>query len=162
MFDLGTLKITPFWGNEFYPPATDELIAELEQLCGHPLLPLHKEILKKYNGGGPEANCFSVTAPGDTFPVDWPFSFFYPLCTDRNKSINIFNLMQQYQQFLGPDTLPFAENDNQECYYFKWIGSNVEIWLFQFQEHKPGSRFITSSFENLLENLYFNEDLDSR
>ena len=154
MFDLETLKMTPFWGDEFYPPATDELIDELEQLCGHPLLPLHKEILKKYNGGGPNANRFSMVAPGHTFPVERTFAYFYPISSNRNKINNLLNLVTQYVSFIGKDTLPFAESTSEEIYYFKWVNSVPQIWYFQFQEQEPKCTFITNSFEELLNNLY--------
>jgi hypothetical protein len=160
MFDLDSLKMTPYWGDEFYPSATDEQIAELEQLCGHPLLPLHKEILKKYNGGGPEANCFNMISSENGISLQWPFAYFYPLCEDRNKTTNLLNLVRQYRRFIGPDTLPFAESDYQEFYFFKWVDGEAQIWLFQFQEQDPESRFVTNSFEKLLGNLYFDEDLD--
>ena len=89
MFDLSKLGFDFPPGITFKPPATDEMIKELEQHYQHALPDELKVIFKKYHGGCPEADALIMQYPEDEFSGELEVSRFLTLDALTQKSLNI-------------------------------------------------------------------------
>ncbi len=155
MFDFSKIGMKPTYGEDFFPSATEEQIKELEDYCGHTLPENYKTILKKYNGGQPEAKYFDVIDEEFGVPCEWKLYDFYILNNNKESSSNVWWIVEQYPEFLGPNTLPFADDGLQQFYYLKWVDDVPQVWFLAYLDRDyPETYLVMESFDKLLESLY--------
>ncbi|MDF1758655.1 MAG: SMI1/KNR4 family protein [Legionellaceae bacterium] len=155
MFDFNKLKMKPTYSKNFEPAATDAQIAELEEYCGHTLPENYKTILKKYNGGRPEARYFNVKMPYDDVEGECEIAHFYTLDINKEMPESIWWLIKNYSEVIGPSSIPFVDDGVEQFYYMKWVNGIPQVW---FLEHLdiPGyeTYMVLNSFDELLNSLY--------
>lgn len=160
-FALSQLKMYPT-DEHFKPAPSDAQLAELEQHFGHPLPFYLKEILIHYNGCHPTLDYFDEN-------LNISIDYFYFVDEHRDADGSIWNIINNYADDLGPETLPFAEDDFGGIFFLKWVKGKAQVWLFQYgddayndydeesedEDETPTSyTFIKNSFEELLEAMY--------
>lgn len=155
MFDFSKIKMEPSYTTGFKPAATDAQIAELEKHCGHVLPENYKTILKNYNGGHPEARYFDVIDEEIGIPLEWKIYKFYYLDDNKKIPANIWWVIENYTEIMGPNTLPFADDGLQQVYYMKWVNNVPQVWFLAYLDlEKPETYFVMNSFDELLVSLY--------
>lgn len=158
MFDLNKIKITPAYYTEFYPPASEESIKELEEHYGHSLPDSLKEIFTKYNGGGPEAYLVKVYNPEFGLYGERSLDRFYLLNDDKDKPSNLWFYINNFSDVMGKSTIPFAEDAAGNTYYLKWANGQHQVWYLATDElEEPEIELIFNSFDELLESMYFDD-----
>lgn len=153
MFDFSKINMKPRYSKDFPEPATDEMIAELEQHCKHPLPEEYKFFLKNYNGGYPEVCYFTVV---DEFglPTEAKIREFFTLDSDKQSPTNIWWYIERASNFLGPNALPFADEGDFKIYYIKWVNDVPQIWFAYIDFDEPEHYCVAESFNELLKSLY--------
>ncbi|CAM2932185.1 SMI1/KNR4 family protein [Legionella worsleiensis] len=155
MFDFNKLEMTPIYSKDFRPGTSDEQIIELEKHCGHPLPENYKYILKNYNGSRPNFKYFDVIDEKDGIPLEYELGDFYIVDENRNKPSNIWWVIQNFSEYLGPNTLPFADDGIDQVYYMKWVNNIPQVWHLVYQDlDEPETYCVSNSFDELLEALY--------
>ena len=82
-------------------------------------------------------------------------SRFYILDEDKHIPANIWWKIENYGEYMGPKTVPFANDDVEHIYYLKWIDEVPEVWYLAYQEIEGTETFLVKgSFDDLLEALY--------
>ena len=147
MFDFSKIGMRPSDPSGYEPPATDEQIAQLEKHCGHPLPENYKYILKNYNGCRPKAQYFDVLSPYTGILGEWQLKFFYCLGGGVVTTRDVRWMIENFSSYLGPNTLPFAQDPAQQPYYLKWVDNVPQVWHLAYEERdEPGLRFLLNSF----------------
>ena len=155
MFDFSKLKMTPSFGLNFDPPATDAQIEELEQYIKHSLPENLKIILKNYNGGQPSLKYFHALHPEYNTTGAMKLSHFYFLDDNTNANENIWWVINYYSEIMGPNTLPFADDGLQQIYYIKWVNDIPQVWFLAYLDlDEPETFLVKDSFDELLSDLY--------
>ncbi|MBA2648780.1 MAG: SMI1/KNR4 family protein [Legionella sp.] len=155
MFDFSKIGMKPSYPAGYKTAITDEQIAALEQHCGHPLPENYKTILRNYNAGEPEAKYFDVIDKPTGVPLEWKLHKFYHLGEDKITPADIRWLIENYSEYMGPNTLPFADDGEQQIYFMKWIDNIPEVWFLAYEERpEPESFKVLDSFDELLGALY--------
>ena len=155
MFDFSKIKMKPSYTTGFKPPATDAQIAELEQHCGHALPENYKTILKNYNGGHPETRCFHVIDPETGVAGEMEIYKFFYLDSHKEIPANIWWRIENYTEFMGKNTLPFADDGVQQIYYMKWVNDVPQVWFLAYLDlEEPETYMVMNSFDELLDDLY--------
>ncbi len=152
MIDLDKFELEGMKRPGFKPTATEEELNELEQFYGHPLPEIYKEIMRKYNTFFSKYDCFDV--------YDQPFylNYFFSLGSNKDDPQNIWWRIQSLSRYTGPGTLPFATDESNEIYFFKWIEDHSEIWILRSDElETPEDCPIIESLEELLSRLYISD-----
>jgi hypothetical protein len=159
MFDFNKIKMRPRSSKGYKPAATDEQIAELEKYCGHALPENLKIILRRFNNSSPSATYFDVLDEGGSFPYRYELSSFYYLDENKNLSNNIWWQIKHYGKFMGPDSLPFADDGVQQIYYLKWLNSIPQVWYLTYLDlEEPECTFVMNSLDELLDSLYVGDE----
>jgi hypothetical protein len=161
LFNVSELKIS-----RVIPPASEAQIIKLEQHFGHPIPNALKEIFKSYNGGTPKLNKYGDYETHDSI------AYFYKLNDDENDVNNVWNIIKNVKDILGPETLPFAEHSYSSIYYLKWEENQAKVYLLmcgsfalehfdddeldELDEYKNPTIIekTCDSFDDFLENLY--------
>ena len=155
MFDFSKIEMIPSYGTDFEPAATDAQIEELEQHCGHTLPKNYKTILKNYNGGQPKAKYFNVMNEELGIPGEWKLYNFYFLNENKTSPANIWWLIENYIEYMGPNTLPFADDGDDQVFYIKWINNVPQVWFLAYLDlEEPETYLVVDSFDKLLGALY--------
>jgi hypothetical protein len=159
MFDFNKIKMRPRSSKGYKPAATDEQIAELEKYCGHALPENLKIILKKFNGSSPSATYFDVVDKNDLlFPYQYQLAMFFYLDENKGSAHNIWWQIKHYGKFMGPNSLPFADDGVQQIYYLKWIDDIPQVWYLTYLDlDEPECTFVMNSLDELLDSLYVRE-----
>ena len=149
MIDLDKFELEGMKWPGFKPTATEEELNELELFYGHPLPEIYKEIMRKYNIFKSKYSCFNV------YDEEFHLNYFYSLGDNKDNCLNIWWAIKFLQQYTGPDTLPFATDESNETYFFKWVNDHTEIWLLRTDElETPEDCPVTDSLDELLNRLY--------
>lgn len=155
MFDFKIIGMRPSYSENFKSGATEEQIMDLEKHCGHPLPESYKFLLKNYNGSRPKAKYFDVIDEEDGIPLEYELGDFYIVDENRNIPSNIWWVIQNYSEYIGPDTLPFADDGINQIYYMKWINNVPQVWfLIYLDVDEPEIYCVSNSFDELLGALY--------
>ncbi|MBX9586267.1 MAG: SMI1/KNR4 family protein [Gammaproteobacteria bacterium] len=123
-FSVAQLEIFPIEKN-FKPAPSKEEFKTLEEHYKHSIPPSLKEIFLNYNGGRPKLNQIR----NDESKL---ISFFYTLNEQINSSDNIWNIINNYSDILGPETLPFAKGLYNEIFFLKWVDGKEQVWSFLY------------------------------
>ncbi len=121
-------------------PASETQIIQAEQHYGHSLPARLKEIFSHYNGGRTKLHKY------DTYDAHDSISHFYTLNDDKENVNNIWHVIKNWGNILGPNTLPFAEHSEGSTYFLKWEQNQSKVYLL--------------IYGHLLENCYYDSDLD--
>lgn len=155
MFDFNKIGMNPSDIGMLTDAEIDSQIIELEKHCCHPLPRNYKALLKKYNGGEPDARYFEVIDEKTGVPLQRELYKFYDFDHIKETPETIWWIIENYKDFLGPNTLPFAEDAHQQIYFFKWIDNIPQIWFLAYLDlEKPETCFVMNSFDELLGALY--------
>ncbi|KTC84358.1 SMI1/KNR4 family protein [Legionella drozanskii] len=155
MFDFSKIGMKPTYSSNFEPPATEDQIAELERYCGHSLPENYKIILRNYNAGSPEAKYFDAIDEETGVLLEWKLHNFYILDDDKEIPANIWWVIENYQDIMGPNTIPFADDGLQQIYYMKWVNNVPQVWFLTYLDlEEPETHFVINSFDELLDALY--------
>jgi hypothetical protein len=139
----------------FKPAATETQIEELEKHCGHILPENYKSILRNFNGGAPEVTYFDVIDEDTGVPLEWTLHKFYYLDNHKEIPANIWWVIENYSEFLGANTLPFADDGIQQIYYMKWVDDEPQVWFLAYLDiEEPETFFLMNSFDELLAALH--------
>ncbi|EHL31487.1 SMI1/KNR4 family protein [Legionella drancourtii] len=117
-FHVSQLKIS-----RVKAPASEAQLMQLEQHFGHPIPDQLKEIFRNYNGGTPKLNKYGDYETHDSI------GYFYTLNDDKDNVNNVWNIIKNLGEILGPDTLPFAEHSYNSVYYLKWEENQAKVYL---------------------------------
>ncbi len=159
MFDFNKIKKIPRRRTGFKPAATEEQIAMLEKHCGHDLPDNYKEILKSYNGSSPTSTYFVGNEEFLGGQGEYPLMEFYDIDDNLESPSNVWWQIKQFGKYMGPNTLPFADDGRQQVYFMKWVDNIPQVWLLVYLDlDSPKLRFVKNSFDELLESLYYVED----
>lgn len=154
MFDFSKIGMIPSYG-DFKPAATNAQLEKLEQHCGHPLPENYKTILRDYNAGEPTAKYFHVMDEEEGVPGEWELGIFYHLDENKKTPADIWWLIENYTDLMGPNTLPFADDGLQQIYYMKWVDNIPQVWFIEYLDlEEPETYFVMESFDKLLDALY--------
>lgn len=158
MFNFNKIGMKPSYFSGYKPAATDAQIIEIEKHCGHNLPENLKTILRNYNAGEPEAKYFEVINPLTGLPGEMELYKFYHLDDKKEIPENIWWIINNYSQYIGPNTLPFADDGEQQFYYIKWVNNIPQVWFLAYLDlDEPESYFVMGSFDELLDALYASE-----
>jgi cell wall assembly regulator SMI1 len=158
MFDFSKIKMRPSYTTNYKPSATDAQIAQLENHCGHSLPENYKEILKNYNGAESGAKYFSVVTNEGVHCERELHDFFY-LDNNKNSPGNIWWNIEHFNEYMGPNTIPFANDGVNQVYFMKWVNDVPQVWFLAYLDiEEPESWLVMESFDELLESLYVSED----
>lgn len=154
MFNFDKLKMQPR-SSKYKPPATDEQIAELEEYCGHTLPENYKTILRNYNWALPGAILFTSVDEETGVPLEYELSIFYYLDGEKGSPENIWYIIKRFSAFIGPNTIPFADDGIKQVYYLKWKNNVPQVWYLSYLDlDEPETHLVKDSFDELLEELY--------
>ncbi len=155
MFNFDKIKMIPCSPSGFKPQATKIQIEELERYCGHSLPENYKTILKNYNYGRPTANYFNVIDSTNNLTVEWELNKFYSLDKNKDSPANIWWCIKNYSSYMGPNTLPFANDICKQIFYMKWVDNIPQVWFLEYLDIKESKTYlIKKSFDELLSSLY--------
>lgn len=155
MFDLNKLKFDSTPEVTFEPPATDEMIEELENYYQHRLPDELKQIFKKYHGGCPDAYFLEVYFPDEELPSEMEVSNFLILDSLINDTLNIWFSIKHFGHYMGEHSVPFAMDFAGHIYYLKYKDNNHQVWYLAHQESEEVETFLVSnSFELFLNSLF--------
>mgnify|MGYP000397954163 CR=1 FL=1 len=159
MFDFSKLKFNTSPDLTYDPPASDEAIAKLEAHYGHNLPEDLKEIFKHYHGRDPGANRLEVTFPDDEFVYEMDVAGFLYLDLEENYPCNIWYLINDYAEYIGENTVPFADDYAQHIYYLKYNSDQHEVWYLEHEEVEETRKYkVCDSFEHFLSSMYNDEE----
>lgn len=154
MFDFSKINIQPRF-SKYKPAATEDQIAEIEKYCSHKLPDNYKKILKNYNGSIPGATYFDAIDNETGIHLERELAIFYCLDENKESSENIWYAITKYSRFIGPNTLPFADDGNRQIYYIKWENDIPQVWYLSYLDlDEPETYLVNDSFDDLLESLY--------
>ena len=110
---------------------------------------------ENYNRGLLGANCFDVTDVETGIPFQYEITRFYVLDDRQDLSANIWWQIEHYKDFIGPNTIPFADDGLKQIYYMKWVNDVPQVWYLTYLDlEKPEAQLVMESFDKLLEALY--------
>ena len=154
MFDFSKIGMMSRY-DDFKPAPNEELIALLEEYCGHSLPENYKYILNNFNGGSPAANYFDVIDPSSGIAGEWKIGKFFTLDENKEFPSNIWWKINNYSKLMGANTLPFADDGLQQIYFMKWVNNTPQVWFLAYLDmDEPESFFLMNSFDELLDALY--------
>lgn len=150
------------------PPPNETQLSEIEQHFGHPLPEHLKELYLNYNGGWPGLDIFGE------YDERQVISHFYKLGDDHEDISNIWQVIDNLGDILGPDALPFAEHDYGATFFLKWEENQAKVYIlycgelaleyFDSQGESWDSQSlpvaiepVTDSLDEFLEGLYATE-----
>ena len=159
MFDLSKLKLDTSADIQFKPPASDEMVGRLEKHYSHSLPEELTTIFKKYHGGYPGSDCIELIDEEDGLPYDMDISSFLVLDSNYESPINIWFLIKQYTNWMGENSIPFAEDLAQNIFYLNYKNNNHEVWYLAHHEVEETETYkICDTFEQFLNSMYTEED----
>ncbi len=157
MFDFNKIGMRPRSSSGYKAAVTDDQIAELEHYCGHALPDNYKLMLQNFNGGEPEAKCLRVVDQKTGIPLKHELLDFFIVDEHKELPLNIWWTIENYSEFIGSNTLPFAEGEYSCIYFLKWKHDLAQVWCLKFdedEEEEPEIFLIFNSFDELLGALY--------
>ena len=108
----------------------------------------YKQVALKYDGGYPNPNHFKV---GEKLEI-----FNNLISLDENECDNIYEILEDLQNRLGDQLIPFAEDGfgNVLCFDYS-ADKSVVFWNHEknYDEFKEAA-FVCSSFSSLIESLF--------
>lgn len=108
----------------------------------------YKQFVFKYDGGYPHPNHFKVNEKVEIFNN--------LLSLDENETDNIYEVLEDLQNRIGDQLIPFAEDGfgNLLCFDYS-ADKTIVFWDNEknYDDFKE-STFVSSSFSSLIENLF--------
>lgn len=108
----------------------------------------YKQFVLKYDGGYPHPNHFKVDEKVEILNN--------LLSLDENETDNIYEVLEDLQNRIGDQLIPFAEDGfgNLLCFDYS-AAKNIVFWDHEknYDDFKE-STFVSSSFSSLIENLF--------
>lgn len=158
MFDFSKIGIKPGFASGYKPEVTDTQISKLEKHFGHALPANYLFYLKNYHGGISEAINFGAYNEDIGLPLGYELRNFFIVDELTDRPLNIWWNIEEYSEFMGSDTLPFADDGDNRIFYLKWENNIAQVWVLVFlSEEGPDTYFLLNSFDELLGSLFYSD-----